>query len=612
MISGYKKLEHYGIVGNLQTCALIGNDGSVDWMCLPYLVSESVFASILDNERGGNFSISPQGKFESIQKYIPDTNILQTTFNCSTGIVNLTDFMVARRENFNFTALLRKVELLGGTVPMHLRFYPRFNYAREPAYIEPSKDGIKARWSDRAIYLDVPFRLEFSEQEARGTFILTNDKPVWVIMRYGDKPVNHDPEMLLRSEIDFWVSWVNRCDRKGTHCVFEGPWHEMVDRSELVIKLLANQETGAIAAALTTSLPERIGGVRNWDYRYAWLRDTAFSAQALLELGHETEFNRFRKWVRGIIAGAKDPSDINVLYPVHGIMESDESILEHLTGYRGSAPVRIGNKARHQFQLDIFGELLNTLYHGALENDPVPEEIWPAMVRIVNYVIENWMKPDRGIWEVRSQPRHFVYSKLMCWVAVDRGLKIAEMHGFGAPVKEWEDSRDTIRKAILERGFNRKTNSFAAAFDSDDLDAALLLIPFMGLLPADDERVKGTVDAVIRELARPDGLVRRYKMEDGLPGDEGGFVMCSFWLVQALSIVGREEEAARLFEKILMKASPLGLFSEEIDFENGELLGNFPQAFSHMGLINAAIHIGLQNGKTSRAKNIIGLSARSR
>jgi len=380
----------------------------------------------------------------------------------------------------------------------------------------------------------------------------------------------------------------------------------------LGIKLLANQETGAIAAALTTSLPERIGGVRNWDYRYAWLRDTAFSAQALLELGHETEFNRFRKWVRGIIAGAKDPSDINVLYPVHGIMESDESILEHLTGYRGSAPVRIGNKARHQFQLDIFGELLNTLYHGALENDPVPEEIWPAMVRIVNYVIENWMKPDRGIWEVRSQPRHFVYSKLMCWVAVDRGLKIAEMHGFGAPVKEWEDSRDTIRKAILERGFNRKTNSFAAAFDSDDLDAALLLIPFMGLLPADDERVKGTVDAVIRELARPDGLVRRYKMEDGLPGDEGGFVMCSFWLVQALSIVGREEEAARLFEKILMKASPLGLFSEEIDFENGELLGNFPQAFSHMGLINAAIHIGLQNGKTSRTKNIIGLSARSR
>ncbi|MFO0754579.1 MAG: glycoside hydrolase family 15 protein, partial [Thermodesulfovibrionales bacterium] len=402
----------------------------------------------------------------------------------------------------------------------------------------------------------------------------------------------------------FWRNWAHDCD--SPDCLFAGPWHDLVVRSGLILKMLTNADNGAIAAAATTSLPEVIGGVRNWDYRFAWIRDSALTVQALYHLGHDQEAEHFRAWINGIVDAAHDSGKLRILYPLRGGDTVPEQILENLSGYKDSGPVRIGNKASDQRQLDIYGELLNTLYETTRYGRDVPKSRWHVVKGIVEHVCATWDEKDSGIWEARSEPKEYTYSKLMCWVAVDRGIKIALQKGFEAPLDTWHAAANAIRKDILNRGFSKRLNSFVRSFDTEDLDAASLQIPFTGFLPFSDERVQGTIDAVIRHLTAGEGLVLRYRAEDGLPGAEGSFALCSLWLVKALSLSGRNEEAEKLFTKILDYMSPLGLISEEIDPATGMLLGNMPQAFSHTGIINAALHIGIGRGKSHRGPEPMG------
>jgi GH15 family glucan-1,4-alpha-glucosidase len=363
-------------------------------------------------------------------------------------------------------------------------------------------------------------------------------------------------------------------------------------RSGLVLKLLTHHETGAICAAPTTSLPEEIGGSRNWDYRFNWIRDASFTVQALKNAGHVKEAKNNLKWFMDICKGAHEPRDIQIMYGLHGEADLEEIELPHLSGYRNSRPVRIGNGAAKQKQLDIYGELLNAFYETTQYRGVVSRGDWGYVMKILDYVCDVWNTTDAGIWEVRSGAQHFVYSKLMCWVAIDRGIKIAELSNFEAPIGRWDKCREDIKNAILQRGFNKKLNSFVQSFDSETLDATSLLIPIRGFLPFDDDRVQGTIDAALKGLTTKNGLVYRYKGEDGLPGSEGAFVLCSFWLVDVLALSGRVEEAEDVFNNLLKYISPLGLFAEEIDPETGEQLGNFPQAFSHIGLVNSALYLG--------------------
>ena len=609
MGSAYKDLEDYGIIGNLETCALVGRDGSIDWLCFPFLESPSVFAALLDAERGGHFWIRPVSKYTAIQSYLPDTNILQTTFSTAFGIVRLTDFMPVEGSKGSQTVrtLFRKIEGIKGQVELGMSFQPRFDYGSGIQDLEYTRNGLLARGKSQTFLLQAPIRLAIHRQEAKGQILLQNGQTAWFVLLYNHQEPYRpgDCEKQLKKVRRFWRSWTHRCIRAS--CVLKGPWHDLVVRSGLVLKLLANPETGAIAAAPTTSLPEIIGGVRNWDYRYAWIRDASFTVQALFHLGHRRESREFRRWNHHIIEQAKDPSRVQVLYSLHGEGHLRERVLEHLSGYRGSSPVRIGNGAVKQRQLDIYGELVNALYETTRYGEEVSRQSWPMIRKIIHFVCQVWNRKDSGIWELRGGPRHFVYSKLMCWVAMDRGIKIARLKGFKAPLTKWEKAKEEIRQAILQRGFNKKINSFVQFFDSETLDATSLLIPFVGFLSFDDPRVQGTIDATLNRLVNPDGMVLRYEGEDGLPGMEGAFLLCSFWLVKTLALSGKVEKAEELFLKILNFISPLGLFAEEIDRITGKQLGNFPQAFSHIGLINAALYLGIAKGRRHKGPRPIGV-----
>jgi len=610
MAERFKDLEDYGIIGNLQTCALIGRDGSIDWLCFPYLESPSVFAALLDIERGGYFQIQPAAKYESLQSYVENTNILQTTFTTPLGVVVITDFMKpeGRRDNYYAREVFRKVECISGTVELEINFNPRFDYAKVIPDFKLTEEGVIAQTKDESIFLQTPVPFNIYGQEVKGRVSLTGGKVIWFVLQHEHNLSlsDRDCSKLLIEVKRFWRSWTHKCSHSG--CVFEGPWHNLVVRSGLILKLLSNPETGAIAAAATMSLPEKIGGVRNWDYRYVWIRDSSFTAQALFHVGHIKESQDFRRWMRGIVSKTKDPSLIRIMYGLNGEVDLKEQILSNLSGYRNSSPVRIGNDAAKQRQLDIYGELLNSVYDTTRHGEDIPHKNWIIIRRIVDYVCSVWGKKDSGIWEVRGGPRHFVYSKLMCWVAVDRALKIADLRGFKAPLEKWRKTARVIKQTILDRGYNNKMNSFVQSFDSDTLDAVSLLIPLMGLLPFDDFRVQGTITATLKRLTAPGGLVYRYEADDGLPGSEGNFVLCSFWLIQNLALSGRVEEAEEMFLNVLEYISPLGLFSEEIEAGTGRQIGNFPQAFSHIGLINSALYIGVAKGKKHKGPKPVGVS----
>ncbi len=607
----FKDIEDYGIVGNLETCGLIGRDGSVDWLCFPYLESPAQFAALLDTQGGGQFSLRPVTKYKSIQVYEDDTNILKTTFTTPLGIVSITDFMpVDKRGHHQYRrALFRKISWEKGTVELGVHFKPRWSYGAFPPKWTALEQGLKAAepGSDHFIFLQISVKLELNEQQAEGIIQGKAGDQAWTIMSYNDDhPL--DPQRCaeyLQQTKHYWQHWARHTSPSLS--MVNAPWQELVIRSGLVLKLLANPDNGAIAAAATTSLPERIGGLRNWDYRYAWIRDSAFTVQALFHLGHEEEARAFRRWIKGVLQQAKDPEHLKIMYGLHGEADLEEKVLQHLSGYKDSSPVRIGNAAADQHQHDIFGELINALYETTRYGETLNQRDWEKIRDLVNYVIQIWKEPDSGIWEMRSGPNHFVYSKLMCWVALDRGIKMAQAKSFQAPLAEWKKVAAEIKESILSRGFNPELNSFVQSFDSEILDATNLLIPFVNFLPPTDERVLGTIEAVKKHLLVGHGLVLRYQSADGLPGQEGSFLLCSFWLVKALSLVGKIDEAEHLFKQVLSYISSLGLLSEEVDGATRKLIGNFPQAFSHIGLINSALYLGIAKGQKHHGPKPVGL-----
>jgi alpha,alpha-trehalase len=611
MQNGYKNIEDYGIIGNLDTCALVSNDGSIDWLPVPHLESPSIFASILDSGEGGSFSIQPSGHFTSKQRYIEHTNVLQTHFTTSEGTLDVTDFMLPLYEegvnNGKRWALFRKINCEEGMVDVNIDFKPRFNYAGIIPLLVDHAIGLKSTDGEFHVYLqtDIEFELEQGGAQTRRTFKKGDE--YWLILMWGDDsyvPFS-ECENILAATIRYWRKQAHVCETDP--CLFEGPWHELVIRSGLTLKLLTHPSTGAIAAAPTTSLPEEIGGVRNWDYRFAWIRDASFTIQALYNIGYRQPALDYFHWIHNICSAMENPETLRILYTLHGEYIDGEEVIGHLTGYKNSKPVRIGNAAAVQKQHDIYGELISAYYDTVRYERDLTEIDWKMIRLIADHVCQIWNTPDSGIWEVRSEPKHFTYSKLMCWVALDRSIRLAEHYGFTCPLETWKSVRDDIREAILTQGFNPRMNSFVQAFGEEYLDATSLLIPVLGFLQFDDPRVQGTLDATIQYLSN-DGFVFRYNGPDGVTGGEGAFVLCTFWLVDALALSGRIDEAEEMFKRVLSYASPLGLIAEEIDPITGNHLGNYPQGFSHIGLINSALYIGKAKGREQVGPEPIGVT----
>ena len=597
----YKGIGEYGLIGNSYTAALVSNDGSIDWCCLPRFDSPSTFAAILDDEKGGKFHIKPRTSFESQQSYLPDTNILQTTFRTDTGTVTVIDFMpcyrTSRHKLTKFDEIHRLVDCTVGQVPLEVVFEPRLDYARDNALIETYKNGVTARGrSDKlALSSTIPFTSDGGK--AIGSFTLKQGESAQFILRYDtDQPKSpgiYGSRRKLERTTAYWKE-------KAEGCVFSGPLREMMVRSYLTLHLMVYAPTGAIIAAPTTSLPEEIGGERNWDYRYAWLRDASLTLNALFYLGHIEEALGFFNWLVTLCAkcGAKAQTlyDIDYEHPVQ------EQILDHLKGYRNSQPVRIGNAAYAQLQLDVFGEVLEAAYNYLDMGGYISRRTWESLESFVDAACESWQLPDNGIWEIRGGPYHFTHSKLMCWVAVDRGIKIAEELGFGENIKRWQDVAKDIRADILARGWNPEKRAFTQHYDTTALDASNLLMPLYGFLPITDERISSTIERTIEELGH-NGLLRRYrtdKTDDGLSGSEGEFLWCSFWLVRNLLRMGKLEDATALYEKLLGYGNHLGLFPEMVDSVSGEARGNFPQALTHLAVITTGIELIRESEVTKR------------
>jgi GH15 family glucan-1,4-alpha-glucosidase len=610
MQNSFKDIEDYGIIGNLETCALVGNDGSIDWLCFPYLESPSVFAAILDDKRGGQFAIQPVSKFDSFQAYIRNTNILRTTFNTPFGMVAVTDFMPVKGdgETKKYRSVYRKVECIEGHSRLKLYYKPRFNYARSIPDFELIEEGVKCSHGNESLILNTGIPLRIEDNAVNGQFDMKKKDKLWFVLQYKQQDQNSSDYEYCNNKLEltrrYWRDWTNKCPKI---CILRGIWRDTIIRSGLVLKLLANPDSGAIAAAATTSIPEAIGGVRNWDYRYAWIRDSAYTIQALFHLEHIEESHDFMKWINTVLRHDTHPSNIHIMYPIHKKENINEQILEYLSGYKQSSPIRIGNAAFVQKQLDIYGELINAIYDTARYGKDISNKTWNFMKEIIDYICEIWNTKDQGIWEIRDNSRHYVHSKLMCWVGVDRGIKIAAKKEPRVSFSKWEQTREEIKSAILEKGFNKELNSFVQYFDSTAIDATSVLIPQMGFLPYDDPRIQGTINAVMENLMTEDGFIYRYKNEDGLPGDEGCFALCSFWLVDSLTLSGRLDEAENIFVNVLQQISPLGLLSEEIDPKTKKQLGNFPQAFSHIGLINSALYISIAKGCEHRGPRPQGI-----
>lgn len=609
MVKSYKNLEDYGIIGNLLTCALVGNDGSIDWCCFPHLESPAVFSSLLDVNKGGYFSITPTSNYSTSQRYIQDTNLLETYFQSDSGTVTVTDFMPTkiRHDLSSLNIIFRKITCTSGAMNLDISFEPRFDYAREvPMFRVIDKQAIAEGKKEKA-YVQI-YNQKFIVPEANESGIyydlkIHQGEDCWVVMKYNVSEIISPAycNKLLEVTRNYWNEWAHICDED--HCVFTGPWHELVVRSGLVLKLLTHRTVGSIAAAPTTSLPEVVGGERNWDYRFSWIRDASFTVRALHSMDHGTEAENFFKWLKDKCLGSLDPAKMKIMYSLEGEANLQEQVLDHLDGYKHSKPVRIGNGAVEQKQLDIYGEFVLMMYETLVDEKKITDEEWIFISKICDYVCEVWNTTDSGIWEVRGGPQHFTYSKLMCWVALDRTVRIAQECNLQGNIEKWIQERDAIKEAILDKAFNKKINSFTQVLDPSNttLDATSLLIPIMGLLSIHDSRVQGTIEATIKYLTS-NGLVFRYNSEDGLQGKEGTFILCTFWLVNDLALLGKVEEAEKYLRGILQYASPLGLLSEEFDTTINKQIGNYPQAFSHLGLINSVRIIGLMKNKNLKSR----------
>ena len=595
---GYRPVRDYALIGDAHTAALVAKDGSIDWCCWPRFDSPAVFCRLLDAARGGWSQICPADAYEVSRSYVGTTNVLAAEFKTGGGRVRLTDFMPVERLTESHRGediapsyrILRLVEGLAGSVEMEVGFRPTFDYARADTVLEACEGGAVATAGREALALTCAARMRRDESGAlAGRFKVKEGERVWFALNYftdvdpqGVKPPRAESEDELKKTLGYWEEWWRACR-------YEGQYSEQVRRSALVLKLLTYEPTGALVAAPTSSLPEEVGGVRNWDYRYTWLRDSSLILYTLMLLGYHEEAEDFFGWLDSL--GIPRQKRLQIMYALDGKSCLPERKLEHLEGYRGSRPVRVGNAAFDQKQLDVYGEVLDAvyLYHERARRD-IPESWWDDIQFMAARTVEGWREPDSGIWEVRGRPRHFLYSKLMCWVALDRAVRLAGTSHTSADVSAWEKERETVRELILREGYNERVGAFTQYLGGEALDASALIIPQTGFLPPTDARVKSTVERV-RQRLTSHGLVYRYLNEDGLPGGEGTFALCSFWLVDNLAAQGRVDEAKELFEKIVGYASDLGLLSEEIDPAGDELLGNYPQGFSHLALIRSALNV---------------------
>jgi GH15 family glucan-1,4-alpha-glucosidase len=594
----YLPIEDHGVIGDLHTAALVGIDGTIDWLCMPFFDSPSLFASILDDKKGGHFRIaatSPDARRR--QMYLPDSNVLMTRFMTPDGVGEVVDFMPIHmapgRKKAEDHQVIRIVRGVRGTLPFRMECFPSFDYGRRriPPH-RKSGSGFRFAGSGHAVDLLTTLDCEVRDEGVAADFEVKEGDEIPVLLSQagdGDPPPSDQLQRRCQNEfkrsLAYWQNWAARTR-------YQGRWREMVTRSALALKLLTFSPTGAIVAAATTSLPERVGGERNWDYRYTWIRDSAFTVYAFLRIGLTEEAEQFMRFLENIARDLEPGAGLNVLYGIDGRTEVPEICLDHLEGYRGSRPVRIGNAAAKQFQLDIGGELMDAIYLCNKYAQPISSEFWETARRLADWVSEHWQKPDEGIWEVRGGAHEFTFSKLMCWVALDRAARIAEDRSLPSPRPHWIETRDTIYETIMKRGFSTKLNSFVQSLDSEILDAAVLLAPMVKFISPSDPRMLGTLQA-IKERLESDQLVLRYDPSvspDGLEGHEGFFSMCTFWLAEALARSGNLSAARLTFEKMLGYANHLGLYAEQIG-HTGEALGNFPQAFTHLGLISAAVNI---------------------
>ena len=582
-------LVEYGVIGDLHSAALVSRHGSIDWLCFPRLDSPSVFAALLDAERGGAFSIAPSDPYESEQRYVAETNLLETRFETPTGRAVLTDFMPVEtvdQEEYAFQELHRILVVEKGHVEGGAEFAPRFDYGRVPPNLTRHDHGIHANGASHNLVLSSDLPFEVDDDVALADWSLDEGQRLRFILRYGTEYVRRPEVYMTDVKVSlttaFWKSWI-------LPTTFDGRWRDPVLRSALALKLLIYAPTGALAAAATTSLPETPGGIRNWDYRYSWVRDSAYAMLAFQGLGFTREARRYLRWLRRLLRGlTRDVNELRVLYGLEGETDLAETELPHLRGYLESRPVRIGNAAIEQVQHDVYGSLVAAIYESYRFPEGFPDEAWRTVRAVAEHIVRNWERPDQGIWEIRGPPQRYTHSAVMSWVALDRALKIAETRLQGEYWDRWGRERDRIHATILERAWNPRLRSFTQTLDGTDVDASLLTIPLVGFLPPDDPRVLSTMEVLDLELG--DGpFLYRYRNDDGLPGKEGAFLLCSFWMVHALAMAGRVEDAQRRFDALSNLAGRLGLFSEEVDPRTLKALGNFPQALTHLAHINAAL-----------------------
>ncbi|MYC08481.1 MAG: glycoside hydrolase family 15 protein [Chloroflexi bacterium] len=605
----YPDISDYGIISDMHSCALVSSAGSVDWCCFPRFDSDAIFGRILDWDRGGYFKIAPRNSHAVSRRYIPGTNVLQTTFTTDNGVAQLTDFMPVHHDEDapiepykvgETHQIMRIIECIEGSVALDLACHPRFEYGSIVPHTQLFRANIGfAHGGSNAIslYCSVPLRMVEGGFVSEGT--LRQGQKAFAIVTYETR-FSYDSHSLNSRTIEqslaeatrYWQEWSDMC-------TYEGPYADHVQRSALTLKALTYAPSGGMVAAPTTSLPELIGGERNWDYRYTWIRDASFAIYGLHIIGYQNEAKAFRNWIQWATVGRA--RDLHIMYGLGGERRLTEVSLPELSGYRDSAPARIGNGAYDQFQLDAYGELLDSAHLYRRFIGPIDGEYWAYLLQIVEYVLENWEAPDEGVWEARSGRQHNVFSKAWCWVALDRAIKMVAALDLPGDVELWKRVRTEIREQILEQGFNEERGVFTQAYGSDLLDSANLMLPLIGFIKADDPRMLATIRATQRELTSEQGFLYRYRgFDDGLHGEEGTFNICSFWMCDNLIMLGEIDEATELFDRLLEHTNDLGLMSEEIDPHTGDMLGNFPQAFSHLSIINTAVQ--LQRARRRQAR----------
>ncbi|MEU5217922.1 glycoside hydrolase family 15 protein [Streptomyces sp. NPDC020807] len=589
------RIEDYALIGDMQTAALVCRDGSVDWLCLPRFDSQAVFAGLLGTEDHGFWRVGPAGPGDTDpapadrRRYRGDSLILESEWDTPRGTVRVTDFMPPRD---GAPQLIRIVEGVSGRVPMRSALRMRFSYGRIVPWVHKVGERTVAVAGPDSVWLDTDAETHGEDLTTYSEFTVSPGDRVTLTLSWQpshkEAPPLPDPEGSLEATAEFWREWVE-------HCTYHGPYREAVIRSLITLKALTYAPTGGIVAAPTTSLPEEIGGVRNWDYRYTWLRDAAITLSSMLRTGYREEARAWRDWLLRAVAG--DPENLQIMYGIAGERELGEAELDWLPGYENSGPVRVGNGAANQLQLDVYGEVTEALHLAHMTGLSRNDYASLLQLKLIKYLETHWDQPDEGIWEVRGPRRHFTHSKVMAWVAVDRTIKLIESGDADGPLERWRELRDEIHRDVCEKGYDKERNTFTQSYGSKELDASLLLIPQMGFLPPDDKRVIGTIEAIQRELSTEDGFVLRYPTAgdeagvDGLEGDEGAFLACSFWLADDLAMIGRVDEARTLFEKLLSLRNDLGLLAEEWDSRLQRQVGNFPQAFSHVPLIDTALRL---------------------